>query len=133
MPDSALPPNLRGKKHSDWPWPLSRIPRGATAFRWGKPRRILGPESYLEYRAGFAPKPIDEAGGWQFSYYPGAPWWAKVTGLAFYVAVSGKKGPDGKFRHWRAGTRWDDVDNYATVLSVATRRFTGNDEQDTST
>lgn len=91
---------------------------------------LLGDQK--EQRAG-APAPIGEAGSFQVSYYPKAPLWAKLTGLAFYAACSGAKGKDGKFRHYRVGTRYDDVDDYATILSVASRKYTGGDEQDTST
>lgn len=129
MPDSALPPGLRGKKHTDWPWPFSLIPRGATAFKWGKPKKLFGNQP-LE---GGIPKPIGQEKTWQVSYYPKAPLWAKLTGFAYYAAYSGKKGKDGMFRHFRLGTRFDDVDNYATIFSVATRKFTGDDSQDTST
>lgn len=136
MPNSALPPHLRGKLHWDWPWPLSRIPRGWTSFNWGAPKKILGSqkEQRFDGESGrWAPSPIGEAGSWQLSYYPAAPWWAKATGLAFYFARSGKRSTDGRYRHVRLGTRWDDVDDYATILTVATRKFTGGNEQDTST
>ena len=38
MPKSALPDHLKNKKHNDWPWPLSYLPRGINAFgpRCGK-------------------------------------------------------------------------------------------------
>ena len=35
--DKVLPPNLKGKLHTDWPWPLCKIPRAATAFGWKQP------------------------------------------------------------------------------------------------
>lgn len=129
MPSSALPPHMR-KSHGDWPWPLSYIPRGWTAFRWGKPKLLLGDQK--EARGG-APAPIGEANSWQLSYYHDAPLWAKVTGLAFYAAYSGRRGEDGKFRHYRLGARWDDVDSYVTILSVASRKYDGTDNQNTST
>lgn len=142
MPESALPAHLKGTLHWDWPWPLSKIPRAWTSFKWGAPECIA--DSLLSAdmvrvphseRRGdeFAPKPITSPGTWQFSYYPEAPWWAKLTGLAFYVAWSGERKADGKFRHFRLGARWDNVDDYVTILAIATRRFTGGDEQDTST
>lgn len=130
MPDSALPPHLKGTKHWDYPKWLQWVPRAWTSYDWGKPKMLLGDQK--EQRAG-APAPIGEAGSFQVSYYPKAPLWAKLTGLAFYAACSGAKGKDGKFRHYRVGTRYDDVDDYATILSVASRKYTGGDEQDTST
>ena len=141
MPSSSLPPNLQiidprtgkvigSKPHWDWPWPFSKIPRGVTSFKWGKPKLLLGDQK--EVRAG-APAPIGEASSWQVSYYPDAPWWAKLTGLAFYAAYSGSRGEDGKYRHYRLGSRWDDVDSYVTILSAASRKYDGTDAQDTST
>lgn len=150
MPHSALPPSLQiidaagkvvgSKPHSDWPWPLRLIPRGWTAFKWGPPRFRLGRINHgpdmkrvqvSPTEAMWAPKPITSPGTWQFSTFPGAPWWALP--FRWYLAFSGRRAADGKFRHWRIGTRWDDVDDYVTILAIATRRFTGGDEQDTST
>lgn len=38
MPKSALPEHLKDRLHNDWPWPLSYLPRGISAFgpRCGK-------------------------------------------------------------------------------------------------
>lgn len=41
MPDSALPENLKGKKHTDWTWPFCYIPRGWTAFKFFQPPKML--------------------------------------------------------------------------------------------
>ena len=134
MPNSALPPNLREKLHWDWPWPFSKIPRGWTAFKWGRPRLLMGRIAATDFVVAspwMAPKPITSPGTWQVSRYPDAPWWAFP--LNWYVAFSGRRAADGKFRHWRIGTRWDDVDSYCTILTIATRRFTGGNDQDTST
>lgn len=129
MPDSALPPNLRGKKHWDWPWPFNKISRGATAFKWGKPKLVFG---HADMADG-APKPINPPDTWQFSYYPGAPWWAKP--FAWYFGKSGGF-KDGRYRNFRIGTRWDDVDDYVncTFLPLpSSRQFTGDPLQNTST
>lgn len=129
MPDSALPPHLRGKKHWDWPKWLQWVPRGITAFKWGPPKLVFGDQ--IKRAEGGYPKPVGEPDSWQFSVYPGAPWWAKP--FAWYVACSGSTGKDGSFRHFRLGSRWDDVDDYVTILSVATRKFPSEGERDTST
>lgn len=128
MPDSALPPHMR-KSHGDWPWPFSKVPRGWTAFDWGPPKQVAGDQRRIT-KEGY-PKPIGEPGSFQLSIYPGAPWWAKP--LAWYVAYSGFVGEDGNYRHFRLGTRFDDVDNYCTILSIATRKFPENGDRDTST
>ena len=137
MPNSALPPNLRGRLHTDWPFPFSKIPRGWTAFRWGRPRLVLGRIAATDFVGAspwMAPKPITSPRTWQVSYYQEAPWWAKISGLTLYIAWSGKRKTDGKFRHFRIGTRWDDSDGgYCTIFSIATRRYTGDNSQDTST
>lgn len=136
MPDSALPPHLRETKHWDYPKWFRWIPRAWTSFDWGAPKKILGNQEEKRLHSGsggWAPAPIGEANSWQLSYYPDAPWWAKVTGLALYMAYSGRRGEDGKFRHFRVGSRWDDVDSYTTILSAASRKYSGGDEQDTST
>lgn len=128
------------KKHTDWPWPFSLIPRRWTAFNWGVPELVKGnirPQDtiythqvskadILNYRHVFAPKPISSEGTWQLSRFPEGPWYA------WYFALSGKRKADGKFRHWRIGARWDDVDGYTQFPAFATRRFTGGNEQDTS-
>jgi hypothetical protein len=130
MPNSALPQDLKGKKHWDWPWPFKLIPRAWTAYNWGPPKLLAGK---AEMESG-VPKPVNPAGTFQISYYPGAPWWAKP--FAWFVGVSGKKADDGKFSNFRIGARWDNVDHYTNCTFVplpSRRRFTGDDSQDTST
>lgn len=129
MGNDALPEHLRGKLHHDFPPGLRWIPRAWTSYKFGEPKKLLGNQPM----EGGVLKPIGGPSTFQVSWYPRAPWWAKVTGLAFYVAWSGKRKEDGKFRHFRLGSRWDNVDSYVTILSVATRRFDGTDKQDTST
>lgn len=125
MPNEALPENLR-KPHNDWPWPFSLVPRGLTAWDWGKPKMVAG--NQIHRAEGGAPKPIGEPESWQVSYFPDAPWWAKP--FAWYVAGTLKSG-----RHFRLGARWDDVDDYTQWPSIASRKFPpeNNMERDTST
>jgi hypothetical protein len=129
------------KRHGDWPWPFSLIPRRWTAFDWRKPELVRGnlrPQDYVytwqldvlapgEYKARriFAPKPITGPQTWQISRFPRGPWWA------WYFAWSGERKEDGWFRHFRIGARWDDVDNYVQFPSVAWRRYSGDDSQNT--
>lgn len=125
MPDSALPENLRGKKHWDWPWPFSKISRGATAFNWGMPKLVRGSQKGVVVDGAEPaphPKPIGEPGSWQLSRFPLGPWYA------WYFAFTLKNG-----RHFRVGARWDDVDGYVQFPTLAWRRYTGGDGQDTST
>jgi len=128
MPDSALPPHLRGLRHGDFPPGLRWVPRGWTAWNWGEPRKIIGTQQREEPWG--VPAPIGEPASWQVSIYPDAPWWAWP--VAWYVAFSWKAGADGWFRHFRAGARYDSVDSYAVWPSIATRRFPVKGERDTS-
>lgn len=124
MPDSALPEHLRGKRHNDFPWPLKWVPRGWTAFKWGKPRLVSGyvnPWHHAEqddlvqaFGDGPHPKPITSPGTWQLSRFPGGPWWA------WYFAFTTRGGT-----HFRIGARWDDVDGYVEWPSVAVKRRVG--------
>jgi len=113
MPDDALPENLRGKNHTDYPKGLQWIPRGWTAFKWGEPKLIDGELNNFKVlgKARVAPKPIDSPGGWQLSFYPDGPWYA------LYFAFTTKGG-----MHFRVGARWDDVDDYVEFPSVAIKR-----------
>lgn len=130
MPDSVLPSNLRGKRHTDWPWPLSLVPRGWTAFYWGTPCKLLGNQK--DTRVG-SPAPIGEPGSWQFSIYPDAPWWAWALGLSWYVAFSTPRDAAGAYTHFRLGTRYDDVDYYSTIFSIARTRYGKDDGRTPST
>lgn len=120
---SPLPDHLVKEKHWDWPWPFRCIPRKWTAFDWGSPKKVLGNQ---KSEKDGAPLPIGEKRSWQFSRYPNAPlgWkWA-----AWYVSLTLKNG-----RHFRIGARWDDVDGYVQWPAVASRVYTGEAVQDTST
>ena len=106
MPDSALPPHLRGTKHWDYPKGLKWVPRGWTSFDWGSPKLLAGNQENrkLAPEGRWAPAPIGERGSWQVSRFPGAPW--PLCWLPLYVAFTTKTG-----RHFRIGARWDDVDD----------------------
>lgn len=128
MPDSALPLHLRGTPHWDYPKPFKWIPRGWTSFDWGPPSIIVGDQEDLrsDHWGRVGPAPIGERGSWQISRFPGAPWY--VRWLPLYLAFTTKGG-----RHFRIGARWDDVDNYTTFPTIASRKYEGGDLQDTST
>ena len=131
MPNSALPDKLKGTLHWDYVWPLSRIPRSWTSYKWGKPKVFRG--FCVDYENG-VPKPIGQAESWQISYYPDAPLWA--IPFAWYISYSGKVGSDGKFRNYRIGARYDNVDDYTTCTFIpfpSSRRYTGQAIEDTST
>lgn len=128
MPDSALPPNLRGTTHWDYPKPLRWVPRGWTSFKWGAPGMLAGNQRAIRVSPSgdTGPAPIGESGSFQVSRFPGAPGLLKY--LPLYVAFTLPGG-----RHVRLGARWDNVDEYTTFPTFASRKFTGGDAQDTST
>lgn len=150
---NPLPPNLANRLHDDWPWPMSQIPRRWTAFNWGLPKLLIG--HGLNHVADFTtiwategqgskatigfvvvfglrvPKPITTPGSWQLSWYPDAPWWAKP--IAWYFAISFARSRENKkFRTFRLGARYDNVDNYVQwPCFPTTRAYTGDDAQNT--
>lgn len=118
-----LPHHLSHRPHEDFAvWPFNRIPREATAFLWGPPRRLWGNQTnYVNvYENGVvphavAPKPIPEPGTWQVSCYPDL---GPVLGrIPAYIAFTTKSG-----FHFRDGVRWDDVDRYCQWPSIAIKR-----------
>lgn len=114
MPAAALPPHLRDRPHEDYPPGLRWVPRAWTAYQWGTPILWKG---NLKNGSDFAsfilriPKPITAPGTWQLSRFPEAPWYAR-----WYFAVTFRNG-----WHFRAGTRWDDVDHYDEWPAVAVK------------
>lgn len=127
MPNSALPKNLKGKLHWDWPWPFSKIPRAWTAFKWGVPKKIWGNQNETrKSKEGEGPAPIGEKGSWQVSRFPDSP--SALKFLPLYLAFTTKTG-----RHFRVGARWDDVDNYVQFPTIASRVYSGSAVEDTST
>ena len=124
-------PAIFNKPHNDWPWPLKWVPRRWTSFYLGRkaPVKVLGSQREMVVAPGFdraGPKPIPEIGAWQLTRFPGL--WAPFRWIPLYFAVTFKSG-----RHFRLGLfRWDDVDGYFTVFTIATRKFTGHPIQDTS-
>lgn len=119
MPDSALPLHLRGTTHADFPWGLRWIPRAWTSYAWGSPTILWGNVPRDEYVLSpdgyWSPKPITSPGTWQISLFPAAP--APLRWLPLYLAFTTAGG-----RHFRIGARWDDVDNYVTFPTIATKR-----------
>lgn len=119
------------QKHNDYVWPFSLLPRSWTAFKWGVPllvkgRNILPRDLVFDSASqSICPKPITSPGSWQLSRFPNGPW------FAWYFAFSGWRKPDGFFRHFRIGARWDDVDGYTQFPSIATRRYDGTNNQRT--
>lgn len=111
-----LPPNLQGKSHADWPWPLSLVPRKWTAFNWGNPKMLDGTQKSVKIIDGQAyPKPIGEPGSWQKSCYPDLPGF--LGKLPLYYARTDEAG-----NHFRWGARWDDTDFYTQAPTVAWKK-----------
>jgi hypothetical protein len=111
--NAALPDNLKGKKHNDWPWGLRWVPRAWTAFAvpW-YPQKLIGnqqprsilvhpntPQQYLVLTYD----PVPKNGYWSiqtiklFSWLPYLPLYFTIVQFHW---------------HFRIGIRWDSVDNY---------------------
>jgi len=116
MPDSALPPNLKGKRHTDWIWPFSLIPRGWTAFtlKTNPPKLLLGYNvSYWSVWNGREfPHPIQPRLNGKFcSFQLCWPLFVSITfkwGFYFYV-----------------GARYDGVDHYYQIPAIDVSRPSG--------
>jgi len=108
-----LPDHLAHRAHWDYPGPLRWVPRSATSFGWGRPRLLLGNQKNFE---GRHPKPIGERGSFQISRYPRLP--VPLNLLPLYIAFTTPNG-----YHFRLGARWDDVDAYVTLPSIAVKKI----------
>lgn len=110
--DRHLPDNLQGQPHIDYVPAFQWVPRGITTFQWGHPEMLLGNQESYEYGS---PKPIGERGSFQISRYPELPFPLSWAPLYFSFTT-----PDGT--HGRLGARWDDVDFYTNMPSIAIKR-----------
>lgn len=146
MPESALPEHLKKRKHEDYAWPFSLIPRAWTSFKfygppvllWGNQRNFVptvpyhGPYDYIfdkpsefRYFGGptwlptLAPGPIPNPiiSGVNFCWgVYGVRITSWLPALPMGYAFTWKLG-----RHWihgRLGSRFDDVDHYTTFPSI---------------
>jgi hypothetical protein len=113
LPSSRyLPSHLARREHDDYMIPgLAQMPRAWTTFDWGEPRLILGNQ---KHKLNGAPKPIGERGSFQLSLYPNLP--PPFCWIPAYFAFTLSNGV-----HFRLGARWDDVDDYTVVPSVAVK------------
>ena len=111
MSTGCLPAHLRTRRHDDWPWPLSYIPRAWTSYCHGRfqtpPLRLWGdtPLTVFPGTAWLYPKPIPPPGHWHFAD-------------PVYFAATSRGG-----WHFRLGARFGDVDNYYTIPSLALKRI----------
>ena len=119
MSKEVLPENLKGADHRDYPKFLRWIPRSWTSFNWGVPVKMAGNQKRVRIDGKLqteGPSPVGEWGSWQISKFPNAPWFAKY--IPAYLAFTTKKG-----FHFRIGARWDDVDGYTTIPTIAVKRY----------
>lgn len=93
--------------HNDWPWPLSKIPRSATAIpTTDKPKAIAHSKGLTKVND------IPNPGNWELTRMPGR-WWT----LNFAVTTKGGW-------HFRVGTfRWDAVDHYIQVPTLTLKKL----------
>lgn len=121
---NVLPPHLAQRPHEDYGfWPFNKVPRAATAFRFGAPRRMWGNQTnfaavYNSVPHVIAPMPIPNPGSWQVSRFPDL---GPILGrIPAYFAFTTKSG-----FHFRDGIRWDDIDHYCQWPSTATKSGVG--------
>ncbi|GEM_PF-3364971 len=120
----ALPSTLQDKTHTDFTISFMQwVPRAWTARTLVEaPFMILGSKDHptaLGKNGTRGPKPVSREGEWQISVVQ------VKQGLPFYLpyVAFGACG-----YHWRIGTRWDDVDHYYIVFSVARRKLQNQGE-----
>lgn len=142
MSNKCLPPSLKGKKHDDWFWPLSYVPRGWTAkcgWAWPQPPvRIWGSSGWKE-----SDWPDIEIGGETYYFGHHTPEYFKSIrkispiarpGHLFVSAVLFLKFIPLPMLAWtfKNGSyvslgivRWDDVDKYYDLLRVRAHGLKG--------
>lgn len=146
MPKSALPQHLQHRKHEDYAWPFSLIPRAWTSYKlygppvllWGNQKNFIptlpfrGPfegmfmeaSNYTSFDAPMllptlAPGPVPDPiiTGKQFVWgVYGVRLFRWLPYLPLGIAFTWKRGKD-KI-HGRLGVRWDDVDHYYTIPTI---------------
>lgn len=105
--ESALPEHLRSANHPDYVISVLRgIPRKVTSCHFVEPPiKILGNASV---------KPISKPGSWQLSAVQVKKDWPFFFPY-FAFTFNGV--------HFRVGCRWDNVDHYYTMPSIALKKF----------
>jgi hypothetical protein len=116
MPDSALPKHLQGRKHEDWIFPFSLIPRGWNAFRleqpplliWGRKVYDITTYMYSDNKIRGGADPCQRSS------------WAIAITMPLHLSITfGRTG-----RYFRIGFRWDTIDEYYN-LGVALKTIDG--------
>lgn len=118
MPNSALPDNLKGRRHEDWPWPFSLIPRGWTAFKINKVPTLFIGEVYEWEFGGIRPVQLM---GWHIDFivinkYIKVPIW-------FCITFKNSK------KYFGFGMRWDGSDDYYQFPSILYGSIDNYDER----
>ena len=118
--NDCLPLHLRDKKHDDRVLPFCWIPRRLTARPLPEPPIMVAgsPDHAMsETKNGeYGPSPIPGKNQWQISVVPIRP--GSWLFLPYFALTT-------RCVHFRIGTRWDDIDHYYTLdsLAVKVKRF----------
>jgi len=120
--NDALPDNLKGKRHDDYPWPFKYIPRAWTSFKvdWA-PIVLFGNMTAKPQVCGFdAPDPVGKPGEWSLQ---GVKLFKSFPYLFMYYTFTTPLnwGWIGGIHH-SFGMRFDTVDNYWQVFRFAITR-----------
>ena len=113
MPRSCLPEHLRNRRHDDWLWPFSYIPRAWNAFCGREPYQVpFGLYRLYEWSLGRSKKPIPPPGSYTVYLWDidGSlrPYYARTWRLKNFW--------NGRYLHFRIGFRWDSVDHYYNLV-----------------
>lgn len=148
MPNSALPDWWKGKRHNDWPWPFSWIPRAWTSFKLFQPPIVIfGYKTYDWTFAYNGEKKVVKYKKWiffkrykvyqlkkDFKYElekigpnPCQRWSGAFT-FSFPWHISWTIFDTGWYI--RVGFRWDDVDMYYTFPAIRIKNFGINQLRD---
>ncbi len=117
MPRRCLPEHLRDRRHDDWLWPFSYIPRAWNAF-CGKgpvwhaiaPCSLRALARLSNVKGLFKPIPKPGIAVWYLRDEDGSfrPYYAVTWRLRNFW--------NGRYLHFRIGFRWDDVDLYFNLV-----------------
>jgi len=113
-----LPEHLKDRVHNDYYIKSTQwIPRRWTFRKLVEPPvMILGSANHTQSQTadgGYGPSPLPLVGQWQVSAIQVKKGWPFYLP---YIALTGTR------YHFRAGVRWDNVDNYYVLNSIALRR-----------
>jgi len=115
--DCGIPESILKGVHTDYRFAiLQSVPRSFTSYCLaGPPILLMGnQDNWAKHKNGeFGPKAIPKGGEWQLSFVRWRTGWPVFLPYFAFNHFGW---------HFRVGTRWDDVDQYYTVPTLAFKR-----------